>query len=309
MTDREINRLIELKWWGEIIETCKLDGWLDNFGTKKEIGEFIFEHLIVYTDAQIASYVNCMVHKMQSDVYQDVLMKAGGRRISESELNVLWKNYIDRLRIIPIKESMSGGSSGDIIARKFRNRIQEDYDGDNTIVIQIDALEQEITKGATDIFFVDDFTGTGKQLKTFLDRNVMIGGTIKKVGDLPEAYPQIHFGIAVLIAHETSLKNHKDCPIEIKYVEKIDEEVNYLKNDCDSVLYAGKDDKTRMVYADHIQSLCKEIIESDEYYKAKEKYHLGLPIVFEYGCPNNSLMLLYAKTDDWKPLVELGDRR
>lgn len=250
MTDREISRLIELKWWGEIIETCKLDGWLDNFGEEKEIGKFIFENLIIYTDAQIDSYINCMVQKMQSDVYQDVLVKEGDRRISESELSVFWNNYIDNLRIIPIKDSVDEGSSGVIIARKYRKRIQEDYEGKNNIVIHIDDLEREISKGVTDVLFVDDFSGTGKQLNTFLDRNIIIGRTIKKVRDLPELYPHIRFKIAILIAHEKSLKRHKDCTIEIRYVEKIDEEVDFLKNDCDNVLYMGVNDETRIAYAE-----------------------------------------------------------
>ena len=309
MTDREISRLIELKWWGETIETCRLDGWLDNFGREKDIGVYVFENLIIYTDAQIDSYVNCMIQEIQSDVYQSALEEGEYRRISETELDELWKKYIDNLRIIPIKESMDEGSSGVIMARKYRKRIQEDYDGENNIVIQIDALEQEISKGVTDVLFVDDFSGTGNQLYKFLDRNIMIGGTIKKVRDLPEVYPQINFRIAVLIVHEMSLKYHNDCAIEIKYVEKIDKEVDFLNDNCDSVLYAGVNEETRMTYANCIRSLCMKIIESDESYRSMEKYHLGLPIIFEYGCPNNSLLLLYAKTDNWKPLVELGDKK
>ena len=174
-------------------------------------------------------------------------MEEGDRRISEQELNTFWEKYIDNLRIIPIKDSMDEGSSGVNMARKYRKRIQEDYEGDNDIVIHLDDLEKEIPNGVTEVLFVDDFSGTGNQLDKFIDKDIVIDRTKKKVRNLPEIYPHIRFRIAILIVYEKSLKRHKDCEIEIKYVEKIGEEVNFLKNDCESTLYLGVNDETRSV--------------------------------------------------------------
>ena len=36
-------------------------------------------------------------------------------------------------------------------------------------------------------------------------------------------------------------------------------------------------------------------------------YVLNIPVVFEHGCPNNTLLLLFAHSDNWQQLFKRGN--
>lgn len=297
----EINNLLKIRWWGNNTTRTLIDAWLENFeNSDKEIGEFILCNMIYYTSDQIESYVLQLILKMQACFYRDICMGTIGQ-INEDMLNKKWRESMLRTRIIPLEKRVDAGSGANVIIRKIRELLNF-YLSEEGIVSKLDMLGDYLKGEVDSIIFVDDFSGTGCQLNDFLNESIEIDGDTIKIKDLPAKFPRVSFQIYFLVIHRASIeRNHDDLKGFItEYVEVIGSELDLRNYDCE--MYVGISDKTKERIIGCIGSMSKRIQDEDEKYRKMDKYQLGLPIVFEHGCPNNSCVLLYAKTKSWNNL-------
>jgi hypothetical protein len=92
--------------------------------------------------------------------------------------------------------------------------------------------------------------------------------------------------------------------IKLLYVDAIDDNLNYLNEN--STIYQKYDEEKRQELVREIQSLSDDIMNSNEELQKLSSYVLNIPVVFEHGCPNNTLLLLFAHSDNWQQLFRRG---
>lgn len=73
-----------------------------------------------------------------------------------------------------------------------------------------------------------------------------------------------------------------------------------------SRIYEKMDMEKKMEVINAIKRINDNIMDGNEEYKKLSSYVLNIPIVFEHGCPNNTLLLLFAHSDNWQQLFKRG---
>ena len=112
--------------------------------------------------------------------------------------------------------------------------------------------------------------------------------------------------VAVYVIHEKAIEFlQKQFPnIKFLYVDLINENFNYMNNS--SFMYEKMNLNEKNDIIDQIKKLTENIKHNNAELLELSAYLLNIPIVFEHGCPNNTLLLLFAHTDDWQQLFKRG---
>lgn len=304
--EEEIDNLLKIHWWGEKIGRPVIDSWLENFGDDIDVGNYIIRNIIYYTSNQIESYVSQIILQMQADYYSKMFKKCEGD-INEEALYNMWIDSMKKTRFVPLEKRVDAGTSATIIIRKLRSVLRDYYDGEGNFVSKPNLIEENLRNGVDTIVFVDDFSGTGNQLHQFLNDDIEISGKTVKIRELPDIFPDVSFQFFVLVMHEKSREKNKDdlMRFEMRCVETVCNDLDMRDANC--ALYTGLSEEKRKHIAEYIVSKSELIQQENTKYRKVDKYQLGLPIVFEHGCPNNSCLLLFAKTENWNKLFSLGE--
>ncbi len=297
-TDK-INKYVEFQWW-EGVEKRHIARWLKNFSGNEEIGELILNNIIFYSDEQLKSYTRCIVNEMQADIYQKDMEKNKYYQ-NDEYYTELWKEYCKNMRIMPAATSDDAGSSGYEVVRRYRKFFCD------AMISSIDKIPSLLTNQLKELVFVDDFSGSGNQMKSFLENSITIRKKKYRLCDLPDEFPDIKITVALYVIHKEALKLLKEefPKIEVRYIDLIDDGLNFLNSE--SIIYKNLSSEKRKEIIEFISKKRDEIIKSDIRYEKMQKYEKNIPIVFQKRCPNNALILLFAETKEWKSLFELGE--
>ncbi len=296
----KINKYIEIGWWNGV-EKRHIEGWLKNFKDKKEIGELILDNVIFYSDEQLTSYTRCIVNEIQADIYRKDVEENKSYQDDEY-YNELWKKYCRNMRIMPAATSNDAGSSAYEVVRRYRKIFGDD------MISSIDQIPSLLTSQQVNEFiFVDEFSGSGNQIKTFLQNNITIEGKAYRLYDLLEAFQNIKITVALYVIHKDALGVLKrEFPkLRVRYIDLIDNGLDFMN--LESTIYNNLDREERNKIIRYISVKRDEIIKSETHYRKMGKYEKNIPIVFQKRCPNNALILLFAKSGEWNSLFELGE--
>lgn len=123
---------------------------------------------------------------------------------------------------------------------------------------------------------------------------------------MPDVIDDIEIVIAVYVIHEKAknILSGQYAKIELIYVDLINDEFNYLNERA--LIYEKYDDKKTQEIISEIKRITETIVMSNEELSKLSSYILNIPIVFEHGCPNNTLLLLFAHSDNWQQLFKRG---
>lgn len=291
---------IAYNWWTHI-DSRNIDGWLQNFGKRGDIGMLILDNIIFYSEEQMQSYTLNIVNQLKTELYEYEMRESGGKYHDDDYFNKQWEEYKKTIKIIPADVENEAGGSPNLVARKYRS-----YLGRKTIV-KVDSIQRECENGIKELIFVDDFSGTGNQIFDFLLTSVKIRGKEVPIGRLTEFFPDIKVSIAVYVIHKEALKRLRTefTKLNVRYVDLIDEHLNLLNDNC--IIYKEKDESEIQEIIGYLADIRKKVIEEQPDYQELAEYELHIPIIFEHGCPNNTFLPLYAKTKTWKQLFKRGD--
>ena len=286
-------------WYGGVITSEGLDTWVNNFKKDYEPGfnpiicaHFLMHSLVFYQESQMKAIILSIKDKILARVNQNE-EKNLGKRLSESELNDICQDYINKTCIISAATPQDVGSSAHSTIRLWRNTVDID-------VANVHDLQNKINNGKKHIFFADDFIGTGTKMSGFLNNTIFPDSQIygfKCVSEVIYKYSSVvDFNIVVFALHMRGKNEiHEKFPmITFYYGDLFDD--NYDLSSFDCVYYD--------VFLDNKCEIRKYINQKNVELKSDDRYSLYLPIAFQHGCPNNSLVLYYRQSSLWNKLID-----
>lgn len=297
----KFKQYIDVQWWNGI-EKRDLENWIRNFGASKKIAELILNNVIFYNASQLKSYTRFLISKLQEQVYMEAMREHHYSYVDDDLLMRKWNDYLNKTNIMPAAKLTDSTSSAHKIVGHWRSVLAR---GDN-LFSAISNLENQYKKGVRRFILVDDFSGSGNQMQEVLEQKISFNGEMIELGFLPDVVEDVEIVIAVYVIHEKAIINLKKRypKIDLIYVDLISEEFNYLNEHA--FIYEKYEDKKRQEIISEIKRITETIVMSNEELSKLSSYVLNIPIVFEHGCPNNTLLLLFAHSDNWQQLFKRG---
>ncbi len=293
------NRYIELNWW-ENINKRDILNWVRNFQNSK-VAYDILDQIIFYNSGQLEKYTECLLNELKADVYLENVKKCGLGQVDDSILKNRWKEYCARTKILPAKCEKEVVSSADTVIGKWREVVGEER------LSEVVNIATNISEGIHRFILVDDFSGTGKQMEKVLSRKIKIEtGKEVAIGKIPEVYPEIEVKVGLYVIHEKGYNYlRKRFPkVEIMFVDYITEDMNLSSEQNE--MFRDKSTEEANEFKQEIEKIKAQIRQDKEDYKKLLVYDLNIPIIFEHGCPNNTMLLIFAKTEKWQQLFKSG---
>lgn len=298
----KFKQYIDVQWWNGV-EKRDLENWIRNFGASKKIAELILDNVIFYNVSQLKAYTRFLISKLQEQVYMEIMRENSFLYVDDALLFEKWKEYLDKTNFLPAAKKTDPASSAHKIIGHWRSVLgREDY-----AFSTISDIENKYNEGIRRFVLVDDFSGSGEQMQKVLKEKISFKGQEIELGLLPDVIDDIEIVIAVYVIHEKAKKilGEQYSKIELIYVDLIDEKFNYLNEQA--LIYEKYDDEKRIEIINEIERITETIVMSNEELSKLSSYILNIPIVFEHGCPNNTLLLLFAHSDNWQQLFKRGN--
>ena len=297
----KFKQYIDVQWW-KGIEKRDLENWIRNFGASKKIAELILNNVIFYNASQLKAYTRFLINKLQEQVYMETMKESCFSYVEDSILFEKWNEYLNKTNFLPAAKQTDPASSAHKIIDHWRSALGR---GDS-VFSTISDIENKYNEGVRRFILVDDFSGSGEQMQSVLKEKISFRNQEIEVGLLPDVIDDIEIVIAVYVIHEKAknILSGQYAKIELIYVDLINDEFNYLNERA--LIYEKYDDKKTQEIISEIKRITETIVMSNEELSKLSSYILNIPIVFEHGCPNNTLLLLFAHSDNWQQLFKRG---
>lgn len=257
--------------------------WLKQFesGPEYTLALLILRHLIFRTHDQIESSLSQALRRMAIQFVQE-----------EDRSQASWQEIIAGKAGLhfffgpPATSDTPPGKSGELIVRLLKHKFQ--IGGSNIyypdLVTTLDDDDRYL--------LIDDGTFTGEQLDEYLTR---LGGWRHLAGRV---------GIVVAIAHENALKflSEKYPHIPIFFGEKMtsqDSLISMSETWIASDRWPYETATPLQVYEHIVREKGKFDRDAPLGFGS-----LGLLVAYEHGIPDDSLQLLWSKSDSWTPLFD-----
>jgi hypothetical protein len=255
----------EKKIWP--FEFINFQCWLKNFNDDEKdeiVALYLLDRLVVRTkETAISGYSRLIASELRQSWIKNEIISDG---LSINELMRILKSRPGSLKVAmaPVTLPAEYGDSGPSLFR------------------HLDPIYNTSKKTPQDvkaIVYIDDILGTGTQLEDFL-------GTVRPKNNFPNA--KIYY--APLVAYEEKLEEsrQKYPDIQILPVEIINDEVMpFKRNEYTEIITAYLGISVDELWQ-HYLKMFDKYCGSKGYKQMWEGFgSLGLPVVFEWGCPNN----------------------
>lgn len=301
MDKNKFENYIDIHWWNNV-EKRDLENWVRNFGASSTVANLILDNVIFYNASQLKAYTRFLIGILKNQVYRDVMKENHYLYTNDDVLFARWNEYLDKTRFVPAAHKSDPTSSAHKILGYWRSEIGKDEESFSAIT-DIDSMYK---MGIRRFVLVDDFSGSGSQLQKVLNQKILFNGEDIEVGKLPGVVDDIEIMVAVYVIHEKAKKllEEKYPQITLFYVDLINEDLNYLNEQ--SSIYHKLNTAQRQQIIHEIEGVTEKIMDSNKELSKLSTYVLNIPIVFEHGCPNNTLLLLFAHAENWQQLFKRG---
>ncbi len=277
-------------WKG--LDTIRLNTWMNNFvtPTEKYFAACVLDALIYRSNEQTFAM---MKHLFQHSL-PNVLRIKPPKFSTESD----WYQQLQcpihvkdpHIRIVPvIKSTDPPTKSGPLICRFYRRELRLNQN----LMIWPWQIDFAKSVGVNTFLFVDDFLGTGDQFEKFMD-NFLIKDKIVNTDAI----------YAPLVAHESGIKFLQDTYPELRIcaVEILTKEYNLFT--ADSLWFKDENNINSPLSAyEFYDNLVKNRrLPISEYLTGYGGFAIAYG--FEHATPDNSLPILWHRTENWEPLLE-----
>lgn len=297
---------IEIQWWNKL-QKRDIDNWIKNFGTNEELAKKILENVIYYNDPQMKSYTRFLINRLKGQVYEQVMKQGNYAFVDDEVLQSAWQDYKQKTRFVPAAVMGDTTSSAFMVARQWRSVLEGVSGNGEELFTDITGIEKNYEKDARRFILVDDFSGSGSQMLKVLGQKIAYQGRSVELGRLPDYAADVEIVVAVYVIHTKAIRavGDKYSKVKIIYVDLVSDDLNYLNEKA--IMYRKLDEKKTKAIVAQIQELCDTVKKENSGLQKLSSYVLNIPIVFEHGCPNNTLILLFAHTDNWQQLFKRGE--
>lgn len=293
---------IDVHWWNGI-EKRDVENWIRNFGNSKELAQLILDNVIFYNGSQLKEYTRFLVNKLKEQVYMKTMEENHYSFVEDEVLIRKWDDYLKQTKFVPAALQSDPTSSAHKIIGYWRSALRK---GENLFSVIAD-IDKNYKMGTRRFVLVDDFSGSGEQMQKVLKQRICFDGRDIEIGKLGDAVEDIELIIAVYVIHEKArtVLEEKYPNIKVIYVDLLDDNLNYMNKN--SLIYEGIGFDKRQDILNAIQRINESIMEENDELINLSTYILNIPVVFEHGCPNNTLFLLFAHSDNWQQLFKRGN--
>lgn len=260
------------------IDSKRFRKWIAVFGTyRSAVTQLLIEEWIQQfrkkdkdLAARLLDSVMFFEHSSIASNFRSVLSSMTGWHINPSKRKGRW---------FFVAMSGSAGESGDLMLREFRRANGLNHSTYNELFIhRSDLVRQALTANDT-ILFIDDFTGTGEQAcSVWNDPSLAFSELTAGAGSV----------FLIVVAATTTAKKRisTETSLELVSAHTLSDRDNFFSDKC---LYFSKKEK---------EAILKYSMVADK--KNPKGYgECGLLIVFNHGCPNNSVPLLHVVNNKW----------
>jgi hypothetical protein len=179
--------------------------------------------------------------------------------------------------------SSSAGESGDVMLQKLRHANNLARKSDNLLFVhKSELLKAGLTKGDR-IVFVDDFSGTGKQ----------VSDAWPELTELIPDGPDVH--LILLAASKAAMARiEAETDLQVRADITLTAADQLFDDACQH--FTGAEKATIGRYCNNVGPM-----------SAEQFARAGFTIVFAHTCPNNTLPILHAVNDEWEGLFRRYD--
>ena len=264
----------------------KFTSWLSNFNTHEDeyVALHLLDSLIIRSNEMAVSGYSRLLH---GDLREYLIKKEliDSKSINEWMMSLKSTSLKNKITFLPVRLKRDYGESGSTLFRLLSRHLRTE------------ALSSSIQNGSANvIILVDDFLGGGTQFEDFASEI-----------DLPSLLSSSSVIYCPLIALNTGITylDRLYPTLKVMPVEILTNECNFFysgdignkfRNDCDNTV-----DDVKNHYLDMKK---RYAVDSMRFWLGKDD--AGLTLAFEWGCPNQSLSILWmeysAKVTDWRQL-------
>jgi hypothetical protein len=269
------------------IDEETLDCWLANFRTDEEryFAACMLARLIFRSKSMIDSSIDQLLHCMLPTYlrqkglypYDDI----------DSFLDSIQQDdsaHFIRFVGVDGSKQHDTGKSGVVVIRHYKRKARIP----KSLTTRPDALDQ-LPEHVRCVVFLDDMLGTGKQFETFSKTHALAGKS------------DVHIVYCPLVAFQDGLGNlSKKCPwLTVLPIETLDERHQFFRESTQTAgLWAVDEVNTVVDARAFYDRLAKK-----RGIPQTTRHGLDLLLGFEDSTPNNSLSVLWARSDDWANLL------
>jgi hypothetical protein len=262
---------------GQAISEDKVRAWLNQFANIRE------QRYMFHVLRGLHYYSNAFARGKMAEIH-DIVARglARDREYRQQKRSDILVSYIDAV-----------GKSGASMARLYAEEAKI-YVGN---VVEKGSLLEALDKKTEirAIVFVDDFIGTGRQASENLEG-------MHKLLEAVLAERTIKFFFVAITAFSQGYQRVKDTvdrlklPVEIRACELLDESSQYFGEKSSIFKDAVERENAKKVAIEYGRILVRD--------NPLGYGDIGIAVVFEHGCPNDSLPILWAESTNpkWMPL-------
>lgn len=267
-------------------------GWLGNF-TDEEL-----PYALVLLDAFLF-YSESLVEALFLSAVQALSAEVTEKAISINHAQAQWSSFLARLRVTLVEgESPNPTDSGHLFARMARQVLGIDQ---AQIVEPDQALSTVRGDPNTVVLFVDDFVGSGNQMRaTWSRRYVSSGSGQASFAQLAGSGSGTFYYVPVVATTTGMMKLDDACTgLRIRPTHVLDEAYSLTHPEC--FLWP---DSLRPTARDMLFEMSKRAGITDSYEYGWEGFHdLALPLGFWHCVPDATLPLFFWDEGSWTPLL------
>lgn len=297
---------IEIQWWNEL-QKRDIDNWIKNFGSNEKLAEMILDNVIYYNYSQLKAYTRFLINQLKEQVYEQVMQQGNYEFVDDNVLQSAWEEYKKKTRFIPAALMDDTTSSAFVVLRLWRSILKSVSGHEEKLFSGIADMEKNYGMGIRRFVLVDDFSGSGSQILNVLHQKIAFQGRSIELGRLPDYAEDVEIVVAVYVVHTKAIRAVGDeySKVKIIYVDLVSDDLNYLNEQ--SIMYRKLEEEKAKTIITQIRDLCDTVEKENVELQKLSSYVLNIPIVFQHGCPNNTLILLFAHTDNWQQLFKRGE--
>ena len=287
-------KLMNVGWWPDI-DKRDLSMWIGNFGNNMQASEALLDSVVFYTRDQIEAIIQDLEGLLEKMLYVEYIKHQGAQYENDAVIKQEYRRNRKNMRILPAALASDPASSAMLSVRDWRDFLVNKIEISN-----IEKIHEDLENQVNRFIFVNDFVGTGNEINEFFEEQIVIKDENIRICDIPIKY-QVEFILCLYMIHEEGEKllATKYPHIKVLTAEKLTQIHNLTNTDCCFLNCFSKDEKENIV----------NFLTESMHQFTLDKFNLGIPIIYYYGCPNNTLPLFWENEGNWVPLYRQGGGR
>lgn len=294
---KKIGFYISTGTWDNV-SAARLSAWLGNFDEEGQKWALTLLNNFIYYPARDVKQL-CR-YGLTKVVFSKQLLEVDQSQEFCCTDDALRQELTDRIRetlLVPLLSDGNPTESGNAIARVYTTL---GWIGERQVIRPDEIVACIDKKSCKRFLFVDDFMGTGEQLKSFWNQPfawLKVNGQNMSLAQISARHTDVSFDYLVLLATAPGFQHvdHRIPGLTVSFCEKLSEEYRIFGDD--SIFFETAED--RQSCKSYLENLCHRKNIHVAGYQG-----LDFAVAFNHGAPDSCLPLFWEENANWTPLFK-----